>query len=496
MSASRSIGQKLGEWIDRDVLNGAISRRNLLVGGSVLAGLWQKQAEAAPRPSPSRWIVSRLTFGYTPAEHLLADSLGYYGYLEYHLNHTAIDDSGVQARLSDYNYLGWPPWSLLASPAVYVKNQLMDATILRAVYSKRQLFERMVEFWSDHFSIDMETAQNEWLKLPDDRDVIRANALGMFPALLAASAQSAAMMQYLGNNISIVGNPNENYARELMELHTLGVDGGYTQQDVQEVARCLTGWGVSDSAPTQGEFVFRPSWHDNTAKTVLGHSIPAGGGFNDGMIVLDILVNHPSAAKFIAKKLCRRFYGYSVPQSLIDSVAATYTATGGDIKAMLRTLFSSIDPVTAPVKFKRPFHYITSALRAVNADSFPALPNELRRPRSIGRNGHEPFHWLTPDGFPDSLEAWGAALLPRWNFASGLMSDQLPGVTVGVNALLAGATTADSIMNRLDQLVFGGAMPAADKTRIRDYLLPDSPWYEKIREAIGLVISSPAFQWY
>jgi uncharacterized protein (DUF1800 family) len=215
------------------------------------------------------------------------------------------------------------------------------------------------------------------------------------------------------------------------------------------------------------------------------------------MIVLDILVNHPSAAKFIAKKLCRRFYGYSVPQSLIDSVAATFTATGGDIKAMLRTLFSSIDPMTAPVKFKRPFHYIISALRALNAE-IPSQPYQTSSAVRVqlASNGHEPFHWLTPDGFPDSLEAWGAALLPRWNYAAGLMSDQLPGVTVDVNALLAGATTADAIMNRLDQLVFGGAMPPADKTRIRDYLLPDSPWYEKIREAIGLVISSPGFQWY
>ena len=497
MNTANLLGRRIGQWLTDDGAAEVLSRRNLLLGGSVLAGLSSATSHAAPRPSPSRWLVNRLTFGYTQAEHLLADSLGYHGYLEYHLNHTAINDSDVESRLANYTYLYWPAWALLTAGAPQVSNSLIDATILRGVYSKRQLFERMVEFWSDHFSIDMMTAQNIWLKLADDRDVIRPHALGMFPDLLAASAQSAAMMQYLGNDISIAGNPNENYARELMELHTMGVDGGYTQQDVQEVARCLTGWGVSDSSPNQGSFVFRSAWHDNTPKTVLGYTIPAGGWFNDGLIVLDILVNHPSTARFISKKLCRRFYGYDVPQTLIDSVAATFTATGGDIKAMLRTLFNSIDPATAPIKFKRPFHFIVSALRALNAQ-VPSQPTATSSPirTRLAQNGHEPFHWLTPDGFPDSLEAWGGALLPRWNFAIGLMWDQLAGVSVDVNALLAGAVTADTIAARLDQVVFGGAMPAADKTRIRDYLLPNNPYFEQIREAIGLTISSPGFQWY
>ncbi len=497
MSTTRLLARKLGQWVETEAGAGNLSRRNLLLGGSLLASLWSTRAQAAPRPSPSRWLVNRLTMGYTEAEHLLADSLGYYGYLEYHLNYTAIDDSALQARISPYFYLNMPSYVLLHAPAPIVSNQLIDATILRAVYSKRQLFERMVEFWTDHFNIDINTVLNIWLKLPDDRDVIRPNALGMYPNLLTASAQSASMMQYLGNYISITGNPNENYARELLELHNLGVDGGYTQQDVQEVARCLTGWGVSDSDPNEGAFTYRPTWHDNGPKVVLGYNIPAGGGFNDGLIVLDILVNHPSTAKFIAKKLCKRFYSYSPPQSLIDSVAATFTATGGDIKAMLRTLFTSIDPATAPLKFKRPFHYFVSALRALNANipSQPAAGGSAIRYR-LSENGHEPFHWPTPDGYHDSLEVWGASLLPRWNFAAGLMHDEITGVTVDVNVFLGGATTADTIMDRINQAFFGGAMAAAEITRIRDYLLPDVPPFERIREAIGLAISSPGFQWY
>jgi hypothetical protein len=146
---------------------------------------------------------------------------------------------------------------------------------------------------------------------------------------------------------------------------------------------------------------------------------------------------------------------------------------------------------------KRPFHYIVSALRALNAEiaSDPTANGSSVRNR-LSDNGHEPFHWFTPDGYPDALEAWGEALLPRWNFAAWLMSDSPYGVTVDVNAFLGGATTADAIMARIDQVVFAGLMPVADKTRIRDYLLPDPPWSGRVNEGIALAISAPGFQWY
>jgi hypothetical protein len=279
----------------------------------------------------------------------------------------------------------------------------------------------------------------------------------------------------------------------------MGVSGGYTQQDVVEVARCLTGWGAYEG-PNYANwftFYFDPARHDNGQKVVLGQTIPAGGGFNDGLMVIDILMAHPSTAQFVSRKLCRRFYGYNPPQSLINSVAATFTATNGDIKSMLRTLFNTIDPATAPLKFKRPFHHFVSALRGTKADIAGdpnAFGSDLRA--QLAAAGHEPFHWGPPDGYPDSLEAWSGLLLPRWNFGSLMMSGSLPGVTVDLNAFLNGASTAAAIAARIDQVMFGGRMPAADRNRIVQYLQPDPPSNARIQEAVALAIASPGYQWY
>lgn len=476
------------------------SRRDWLLSGAaaLTAGL-VSQAQAAPPRSSGRWLINRLTFGYTPEEQALMDELGYYGYLEYHLNHTAIDDSVVNAKLQPYYTLNWSPYLLYLEHASVVVNQLIESSIIRAVYSKRQLYERMVEFWSDHFYVSSLKAFNPWLKTYDDRVVARPHALGRFSDMLQASAQSTAMLIYLDNQTSIAGNQNENYARELLELHTLGVDGGYTQQDVVEVARCLTGWGDYQGPTYQNWFTyyFDPAKHDDGQKVVLGQVIPAGGGINDGFMVLDILAQHPSTARYISKKLCQRFYSYDPPQSLINTVAATFTASQGDIKAVLRTLFSNIDPNTAPPKLKRPVHLFASALRAAGATiagSPTSYGSDLRNQYAAA--GHEPFSWGTPDGWPDKLESWSGLLLPRWNFGSLLLNGNLNGVSVDVNVMLAGAMTAQQVADRIDRVMFGGAMPSQEKALIRDYLLPDNPEDVRKREAVALAIASPAFQWY
>ncbi len=475
-----------------------LSRRRLL-GGALLGGLWsQTPTLAGPPPigSPLHWLVQRLTFGLTQEELTLAQTLGYTNYLEHHLNHTAIADGALTTRLSSYGALFDEPWQLLTRSGEEVMSQLWETTILRSVFSQRQLFERMVEFWSDHLSININLDNEKWMKMTDDRDVVRAHALGTFRGLMNASIRSPAMLYYLDNHINVAGNPNENYARELMELHTLGVDGGYSQQDVEEVARCFTGWTYhipgQSSLTDRHRFRFNPAVHDNGPKRVLGVDIPAGGGINDGQIVLDILLTHPSTAQFIAKKLCRRFWGYNPPQSLIDSVAATYTATDGDIKAMLRTLFASTDPLTAEPKYKRPYHLFISALRATNAtvNSTATLRGYLNAVK------HVPFTWGPPDGFPDSLSAWLGNILPRWNYGLLLMQGNIWHVIVDVNAFFAGTTTADQMAQRIDERLFGGAMPTAQRTRIRDYLLPNPPTTGRKRDAIGLAIASPGYQWY
>src|SRR5213079_2488055 len=290
-----------------------------------------------------------------------------------------------------------------------------------------------------------------------DRDTIRPFAMGRFRDLLGATAHSPAMLFYLDNWRSSVprpyparnGNPagvdgglNENYARELMELHTLGVDGGYTQKDVQEVARCFTGWTIiaprGAGAAAQavmngpmaemarnrpGTFIFRPAVHDNGEKVVLGHKIPAGGGMKDGLMVLDILAHHPATAKFIATKLTRRFIADEPPPALVDRVAQTFLKTDGDIREVLKAIFSSPEFNSAEAyraKVKRPFELAISAVRTLGADTNggPQLH------QWVARMGQPLYGFQTPNGYSDVAENWvnTGALLERMNFALALVS--------------------------------------------------------------------------
>ena len=263
--------------------------------------------------------------------------------------------------------------------AQLVVTELQRATLLRAVYSERQLFELMANFWENHFSIFANKDADRFLLSEFDRDAIRPFALGNFRDLLGATARSSAMLYYLDNWQSsvqrqypatndkparTVGGINENYARELMELHTLGVDGGYTQKDVQEVARCFTGWTIRKPNEV-GLFFFNPRTHDNGEKIVLGHKIPAGGGISDGDKVLDILASHPSTANFIATKLARRFVSDDPPRSVINRAAATFLKTSGSIRETLRTIITSPEFFSANayrVKVRTPFEYVAAAM--------------------------------------------------------------------------------------------------------------------------------------
>ncbi|MBL8879008.1 MAG: DUF1800 domain-containing protein [Phycisphaerales bacterium] len=474
------------------------ARRKFLFGGSLLAAIvaaGERKARAGDPPSAEKWLVDRLTMGVTLAELAQAQTLGYSDYLEYQLAFDQIvEDPALLARLANLTTLTMTADQLVPIPPGQVQNELTEATILRSVFSRQQLFQRTVEFWTDHFNIDINNGIDRSLKLIDDRDVIRAHALGTFAALIDASAHSPAMLYYLDNYTNTVGNPNENYARELMELHTMGVDGGYTQQDVQEVARCFTGWALynQNSGANSWHFRFNNAQHDNGAKTVLGNVINAGG-INDGLAVLDILVNHPSTAHFIATKLCRWFYAEDPPATLIDSVATTYSGTGGDIKAMIRTIFDSVDPAAAPLKFKRPYHLYMSALRATGATVNTI--NGLRQ--NLLAAGQLPFAWSPPDGYPDRLDAWSGLLLPRWNFgASMVMTNGVAGVVFSPTNFFTGATTIDQLMDRIDDALFGGFMDSDDKLKIRTFLNVNPAQDQRRREAVGLAIAAPSYQWY
>ncbi len=280
--------------------------------------------------------------------------------------------------------------------------ELQAAKVIRAVMSERQLEEIMVDFWFNHFNVFAGKGDVRWYVSAYERDAIRPHALGTFPDLVRATARHPAMLFYLDNWLSarpdfiVPAGPNrgrnaglnENYARELMELHTLGVDGGYTQRDVTEVARAFTGWTI-DRPQINGRFVFRPLMHDGGEKVVVGHRIPAGGGQGHGERVIEILTRHPSTARFVATKLVRRFVSDTPPPALIARVAATYTGTGGNIPAMLRVIFESREfsgEDAYRAKIKKPFEFVASAVR-------PALARGCARPaprhdrRQPGRTG-------------------------------------------------------------------------------------------------------------
>ncbi|MDX2148781.1 MAG: DUF1800 domain-containing protein [Planctomycetota bacterium] len=481
-----------------------LSRRALFASVAGLASGWaQSTARAVPSAvaadvDPGALInklVRRVTMGFTTAELQLAQSLGYQGYLEYHLNPGAINDSAVDAMVAPLTTLTQTPSQIRSLPTGVIIAELTQATILRAVFSKRQLFERMVEFWTDHFNIDINNNEDRYLKTTDDRVVIRGHALGNFANLLFASAQSPAMLYYLDNHVSTAGNPNENYARELMELHTMGVDGGYTQQDVEEVARCFTGWSafLRSTDPNYGVFRFDATRHDNGQKTVLGNIIPAGGGIADGYRVLNILIDHPSTSRFIARKLCRWLLSETPPTSVVEAVAATYRATRGDIKAMIRTALNPNDLANAAPKYKRPFHHAISGMRPLLTTITTVA---TFRQNYLNASGHHPFFWATPDGYPDRLEYWVGLVLPRWNFGAQVVGNQINGIRVDINDFFRGALTASQMIERINAGFFGGEMPVAQRDRILQHLLPDPPSTLRQQEAVGLAIGSPEFQWY
>ncbi len=326
--------------------------------------------------------------------------------------------------------------------------ELQQARLLRAVHSQRQLYELMVDFWNNHFNIFAAKGADRWLTTSYDRDTIRPHAFGKFRDLLLATAQSPAMLFYLDNWLSVSPNTtltrmpanarrrglNENYAREIMELHTLGVDGGYTQQDVREVARCFTGWTLLRPRG-DAEFHFEPRLHDPGVKTVLGTRI-TGGGMEDGIKVIDLLARHPSTAKFIATKLARRFVADDPPVSVVNRAAEAFRRSDGDIRTVVRTIVDSPEfysPEVYQAKVKKPLEFAASALRATNAETRVTL----QLLRYLGRMGEPLFLAQPPTGYSDLAASWISPdmLLTRMNFAADLVSNRLDGARVQADAL-------------------------------------------------------------
>ena len=343
-------------------------------------------------------------------------------------------------------------------PAV-LEQQLAAAKLVRAVESRRQLQEVLVDFWFNHFNVAGDKGEDRWLVGAYEREAIRPHVFGRFRDLLGATASHPAMLFYLDNWMSSregVRGINENYARELLELHTLGVDGGYTQNDVREVARCFTGWSLvppraARTAPARrgaardlppGSFVFRPGAHDTGAKTVLGMVIPAGGGREDGERVLDLLARRPATARFVATKLCRRFVADDPPPALVARVAAVFARTDGDLGSVYAAIFSSPEfwsDAAFAAKTKSPLEFAASAVRALGGSVDPERAAPLAR--QVALMGEPLYRCQPPTGYGDTAETWVSAgmLVNRIAFASALATGRIPGVTVDASRLAPGA---------------------------------------------------------
>jgi uncharacterized protein (DUF1800 family) len=518
-------------WRGGTALDGAtLTRRTLLrsaTAGAALAGLpgaglspllaaprpqvaWK--AAAIPAPDPIVHLVNRITFGRTPDDLAHARSLGFENFIAEQLYPENIDDDELAATLRKLcPTLAMSNARLLTLDKAQVVLELKTAAVFRAVASRRQLYEMMVDFWTNHFNLYHLDGKVAWYKTVDDRTVIRRYAFGKFRQLLGASAKSPAMLDYLNNDTNTKTGPNENYGREVMELHTLGVDAGYTQDDVEEVARCFTGWTIGGrKGGHAGEFYFRAADHDDGARTVLGHALPAGLGIGHGEKVLDILAGHPATAHKIATKLCVRFISDAPPESAVNAVAQAFTSTGGDIRETMRALLLSPEfRASADQKFKRPLELLSSAARTLTAQLGPESGKPLL---AVLRNmGQLPFDWHPPNGYPDAAGAWANTngLLTGWNLGLSLGGNHVHDVKTDLGALAAGtpgwpAPTAGALTDHLTARLLSRALDPADRTQIATYAAGGKPPQTRLTAAqaaaklpglVALILDSPYFQW-
>lgn len=529
---------------------------------SPLGSFWQSTTPAdLANVDPELVLLSRVTFGPRPGDIAKVKQMGMDAWIEQQLAPNSVPDPQVDSLLSNFPLLSKSAAELaqlygesqmrkkgpgtlqeaiqgflglfegnanqktprFTNPAEFIL-QLSQATVLRQAFSERQLYETVVDFWTNHFNIYIMKDNDRWLKLVDDREVIRPYALGKFRDLLGASAHSAAMLVYLDNITNTKGVAQENYARELLELHTVGVNGGYTQTDVQELARVLTGWTVTPPRrnafgvtvnDNTGTFVFNPQTHDTGTKTVLGLKL-GNNGVKEGEAVLDMLARHPSTAKFIATKLVRRFVTDNPPASLVERVADTFGKTDGDIKQVLRVLLHSDEfRQSFGFKVKRPAEFVAAATRALNATvTRPNVNVNLRPNNTPPRNpaqvlgdplilalrtmGQLPFQWPTPDGYPDYADAWVNSnnLLARWNLALAMVANQVPGLKFDLAGQMQDAKigSAAAAVDFWARRLLNRALPDNDRATLINYMGGDISQI-KIRDLVALLLASPHFQY-
>ena len=512
--------------------------------------------------------LNRLGFGPRPGQVEQIEKIGLENWIQSQLHPETIPDPVVDARLAQFPSLvlgaaalldQYPPQDVAAKrlgmkvedyqrhlqelskrsgglAALPFKdpneivNEMMQAKMIRAVYSERQLAEQLGDFWFNHFNVFIYKDVDRWYVIPYERDAIGPRVLGKFRDLLEATAKSPAMLFYLDNSSSadpdafdrLKSHPvhprpgeklppvgpkrglNENYGRELMELHTLGVDGGYTQQDVVQVARAFTGWTIA-SPRESPEFYFDERIHDLSPKSVLGRKIK-GGGIKDGEEVLDLLAKNPHTARHISLQLAEHFVSDDPPPALVARMAKTFEKSKGDIRAVITTMIYSPEfgsRAAYRAKVKTPFELVASTSRALGAD----VDQALQLAQWVSRIGEPLYQCLTPNGYSDKAAAWVStgALLNRVNFAVALTGNKIRGAQVDMNSLVGADVTRNPrlALERVEDEFLAGQITDSTKATLEKEMTEPQILGAKLDDPVtqinvgliaGLVLGSPEFQ--
>lgn len=506
-------------------------------------------AQAHTPQDSARHALNRLAYGPRPGEVDRVASMGVMHWIDQQLDPTRLPDKVLAVRERDFRILSTDDAELaqmvreqrqerirrqqerdsgrmMMGPGnqgdqtgerLRIAAQLQQLAVVRAVLSERQLQEVMSDFWLNHFNVYWAKGADRFYMASYVEQVIRPRALGKFEDLLVATAQSPAMLFYLDNWESVAPGavppavargfapdslrrrlptgPNENYARELLELHTLGVDGGYTQQDVIQVARVLTGWSIA--RPAQGgHFQFNDWAHDYGAKTVRGVYFPAGHGMDEGLRLLHLLAIDPATMRHVSHQLCARFVTDDPPDGCVDDAVKAWRATDGDMREVLRAIVRSPDfwaPRAFRAKVKTPLEFVVSAVRAVGGDpdSTPRLA------QVVTLLGQPLFLEPSPAGYPESQDEWvnSGALLHRMNAAVALAAGRLPGVSVALDGLVPRSANADSLIDAVDARLLGGGLLTAHTRDVLRHQLQDITNPTSARTlTVGLALGGPDFQ--